>query len=200
MSAWYDWLAGSSERKFAEAGLCKLEAQPGEIILDIGFGTGHNLVRLAQSVGATGKVYGVDLSEGMIQVAGRRLAKNGLAEQVELTSCDATRLPYADGFFNAIFMSFVLELFDTPEIPVVLDECQRVLRKDGRIGVVALSKKAGAAVRIYEWFHARFPSAVDCRPIFTRQSVEEVGFQVTDLAEMKMWGLPVDVLIAHKIK
>ena len=198
MSAWYDWIAGSSERKFAEAGLQKLAVQAGETVLEIGFGTGHNLVTLARSVGITGKVYGIDLSEGMMQVANQRLSKNGLTERAELTVSDATHLPYNDGFFNAIFMSFVLELFDTPEIPMVLQECHRTLCKGGRIGIVALSKKTGAAVRVYEWFHARLPAYVDCRPIFTRQSVEAADFRVTDLTEMKMWGLPVDILIASK--
>ena len=199
MSGWYDWLAGSSEQKFSGAGLHALNAQPGETVLEIGFGTGHNLLTLARAVGVNGRVYGIDLSEGMLQVAGKRLAKNRLAERAELKCCDAASLPFPDGLFDAIFMSFVLELFDTPEIPVVLRECHRTLRRGGRLGVVALSKKDGAAVQIYEWFHARFPSAVDCRPIYPRQSVEAAGFRVTDSIEMKMWGLPVDILVASKV-
>ena len=103
-----------------------------------------------------------------------------------------------DGFFDAVFMSFVLELFDTPELPLVMHECQRVLSKAGRIGVVALSKKELTAVRLYEWFHMCFPSYVDCRPIFARQTVEEAGFRVADIMETVMWGLPVDIIIANK--
>jgi hypothetical protein len=37
---------------------------------------------------------------------------------------------------------------------------------------------------------------VDCRPIFARQIVEGAVFRVTDMIEMVMWGLPVDVIIA----
>ena len=96
-------------------------------------------------------------------------------------------------------MSFVLELFDTPELPLVMRECQRVLNQTGRIGIVTLSKTDTPAVRLYEWFHMRFPVYVDCRPIFARQTVEAAGFRVTDATEMRMWGLPVDVIVANKV-
>ena len=197
MSKWYDLLAGSSERKFTQAGLQKLDARSGEKVLEIGFGTGHSLLALAQRVGTVGKVYGIDLSEGMLHVAANRLSKSGMSNRVELRCGDAAQLPFLDNFFDAVFLSFVLELFDTPELPLVMRECWRVLGKIGRIGIVALSKKDQIAVRLYEWVHMRLPAYVDCRPIFTRQTVEAAGFQVTELIERVMWGLPVDIIIAR---
>lgn len=198
MSKWYDLLAGSSERKFTEVGLQKLNVKAGEKVLEIGFGTGHSLLALARRMGTTGKVYGVDLSDGMFQVASKRLSEYGMSDRVELHCGDATQLPFPDNFFDAVFMSFVLELFDTPELPLVMQECQRVLNRIGHVGIVALSKKERITVRLYEWFHMRFPAYVDCRPIFTRQTVEAAGFHVTDITEMVMWGLPVDIIIANK--
>ena len=95
---------------------------------------------LAQSVGTSGKVHGVDISDGMIDITRQRLNKVKLLDRVELKCGDATNLPYKSSIMDAVFMSFALELFDTPEIPIVLRECQRVLKTDGRICVVALSK------------------------------------------------------------
>jgi ubiquinone/menaquinone biosynthesis C-methylase UbiE len=199
LSKWYDLLTGGSERKFTEVGLQKLDVKAGEKVLEIGFGTGHSLLALAGRVGTMGKVYGIDLSEGMFQVASNRLTQNGMSNRVELQCGDATHLPFSDHFFDAVFMSFVLELFDTPELPLVMRECQRVLDGTGRFGIVALSKKDYTAVRLYEWFHMRIPAYVDCRPIFVRQTMESAGFRVTDATEMRMWGLPVDVITAtHK--
>ena len=65
LSRWYDLIAGSSERKFRQVGLEMLAAQAGEHVLEIGYGTGHCILALAQDVGESGLVYGVDISAGM---------------------------------------------------------------------------------------------------------------------------------------
>lgn len=200
MSRFYDLLTGSSERKLVERGIEKLRVKPGEKVLDIGCGTGHGLLVLARSVGEQGLVYGIDISEGMLGVARRRIEKAGLSNRVELTREDASHLSYPSDFFDAVFMSFTLELFDTPEIPQVLAECRRVLTPKGRICVVAMSKrgKHGLMMRLYEWAHKRFPACVDCRPIYLCEALEDSGFQILDCETMSIWKLPIEIVLAGK--
>lgn len=197
LSKWYDLFA-RSETKYREAGLRKLRVGEGETVLEVGFGTGHCIVDLAQAVGDRGRVYGIDISEGMCSVAQARVKKAGLSQRASLHCGDAAWLPFEASVFDAIFMSFALELFDAPEILTVLGECHRVLRNGGRICTVAMSKKGndGTIVKLYEWFHRRFPSFVDCRPIFVQKALEQAGFSIQDEIEMSMWGLPVDIVLA----
>lgn len=199
MSRWYAFGA-SFETKYTKVGVKKLDVKEGEKVLEIGFGTGECLIDLAKLVGDSGKVYGIDISQGMIKKTQMRVDKDKLTKRVELKQGDAARLPFNNEMFDAIFMSFTLELFDTFEIPVVLVECKRVLKKDGRLGVVAMSKKGkhGLMIKLYEWTHKKLPKYVDCRPIFVKESIEEVGFNVADTIEMTMWGLPVEIVIAEK--
>jgi ubiquinone/menaquinone biosynthesis C-methylase UbiE len=134
-------LADHSEEPVRRAGLEKLDARRGENVLEIGFGARHCLISLAQAVGPSGKVYGVDLSDEMLKIALENLEKEGLADRVGLICEDAVRLPYAAETLDAIFMCFTLELFDTPEIPNVLAECRRALRPGGRIVAAGVSKE-----------------------------------------------------------
>jgi len=197
---WYDLLASPFERAYRIAGLQKLNVKEGEIVLEIGFGTGHCLLALAESVGNSGKVYGIDISESMCNITRSKLKKAGLSERVKIKCGDAAKPPFEENFFDAVFMSFTLELFDSPEIPTVLHECQRALQSGGRICVVAMSKrgKAGVMVRVYEWAHRQFPNLVDCRPIFVQKALEDAGFQILDLTEKSMWGFPGEIVVAKK--
>jgi demethylmenaquinone methyltransferase/2-methoxy-6-polyprenyl-1,4-benzoquinol methylase len=178
-------------------GIARLAPRPGERVLEIGSGTGHGLAALASGVGAAGRVYGLDLSDAML-----RLSRAGLAaapaSTIGLVCGDGVALPYADACMDAVLMSFTLELFDTPDIPVVLGECRRVLRYPGRLCVVAMSRPArlSIAVRLYEWAHARLPNYVDCRPIHPAESMERAGFALVTVDEGSMFGLPVQVVLA----
>jgi ubiquinone/menaquinone biosynthesis C-methylase UbiE len=51
---------------------------------EIGFGTGHCISEISKSVCDSGKVYGIDISEGMFEITSRRLAKAALAGRVDL--------------------------------------------------------------------------------------------------------------------
>ncbi|MBN1363084.1 MAG: class I SAM-dependent methyltransferase [Sedimentisphaerales bacterium] len=195
----YDLLAEHSEGPVRQAGLEMLNARPGEHVLEIGFGTGHCLSELARSVGPSGKVLGIDLSEKMGEVSAERLRRENLEDRVELACGDALHLPYVSQTLDVVFMSFTLELFDTPEIPLVLDECRRVLKTAGRIVVIGMSRAQPDSLmtEVFEWTHRHFPNYLDCRPILVRQALEDAGFQIGDAKTMKMW-IQVEIVCGMK--
>jgi ubiquinone/menaquinone biosynthesis C-methylase UbiE len=193
----YDHLTGSGERRFAERALDRLLIKEGESALEIGPGAGRCLELITRGVGQNGKAHGIDISIGMLDVARRRLRMGRLYSGAHLCCGDAVHLPYRDRSIDVAFMSFTLELFDTPEIPQVLHEVSRVLKRGGRLGVLGMSRRSGGALRgLYEWLHRRLPKYVDCRPIYVEESLSDAGYQTESVERGKIFGLPLEIVIA----
>ncbi|SIR76315.1 class I SAM-dependent methyltransferase [Natronorubrum thiooxidans] len=190
----YDTFADPFEAPARTAGIDLLDAQPGECVLDVGCGTGTALVALSRAVGADGTAVGIDLADGMTRVSRGALADAGLDYGVVVLG-DAATLPFEDDAFDALFVSFVLELFDTPEMLAVLTEWQRVLAPGGRLCVVSLSRRGdGPATWLYESVHTLIPTHVDCRPIYARDTLREAGFRIDDTREATVWVFPVEIV------
>jgi ubiquinone/menaquinone biosynthesis C-methylase UbiE len=197
LSKWYDFFAGS-EKQFTDLGLQMLNIQAGEKILEIGCGTGRALLEITKNASPSGIAIGIDLSRGMLEVARNRVAVQRPAGQIFLVEGDAIHTPFNGDTFDAILLSFMLELFSESEMDILLKECHHILKHHGRIGIVALAKQAKAAVQIYEWFHKHFPVLVDCRPIFVQPIVKDAGFHLQQSTIKLMWGLPVEIIVAEK--
>jgi ubiquinone/menaquinone biosynthesis C-methylase UbiE len=78
------FLPRDSRRKAVD----RLDLTAGDSVLDIGCGTGRSLPYLQQAVGPSGRVYGIDISRGMLRQA-RKLCAAHRWDNVELSECDA---------------------------------------------------------------------------------------------------------------
>ncbi|MEO8719186.1 MAG: class I SAM-dependent methyltransferase, partial [Burkholderiales bacterium] len=98
-------------------------------VLEVGVGTGLTLRHYPDSSAITG----IDLSEDMIDVARKRLAR--LPERrVELRTMNAEALEFADGSFDCVTLPYVLSV--TPDPDRLCAEVRRVCRKDGTIFIL----------------------------------------------------------------
>lgn len=200
ISRCYDYTIGAFGRKYAKMALERLSIVAGESVLEIGFGTGYCLKRIAECVGQTGKVYGVAISSGMMEITKKKLEKTGLAKRVELLCGDAGSMPFGDNTFDAVFMSFVLEVLDTPEIPKLLEQIKKVLKPGGRLGVASMSKANGESVflRVYEWIHNKWPKYVGSRPIYAEQALIDAGYLIKSKEKVTVFRMPVEIIVAVK--
>ena len=105
----------------------------GESVLDIGFGPGFYAAEMAEAVGRSGHVDGIDTSESMLALAKARCAK---LPWVTLQLGDAVQLPYPDSTFTAVLVSAVYSY--VTDLAKALAELRRVLRPGGRALIIDL--------------------------------------------------------------
>ena len=200
ISGVYDALADASEHRARELGLRLLSPAGGQRVLEIGFGTGHALVEIAERLSPRGRVFGIDVSPGMLDVAQKRVDAAAVRERVEeLRIGDAKEMPYRSAWFDAVFLSFTLELFSAADMSRVLAEISRVLRPEGRLGVVSMHDdgRKSTMVDLFRFLHRHFPHIFDCRPIDVRSHLERAGFEVVASEGISIWGLPVLAAVAR---
>lgn len=114
----------------AEAVAELLDVQPTDHVLEIGFGPGVLIERLARRAGQ-GLVAGVDPSPVMLDQARRRNRRAIRQGRVELQLGEVSNLPYPDGFFTAAGAVNSVQFWPRPEDD--LREVRRVLRHGGRL-------------------------------------------------------------------
>ncbi len=201
LSRSYAIMEGIFEKGLRRNGLQILSVTPGEVVLEVGVGTGYSLKEIASSVGENGKAYGIDITPQMLEITRKRLRKAGLMDRTELYEGDARSMPYEDSKFDAVYMASTLELFDTPDIPRVLTEIKRVLKSSGRLGVASLTKEGWEGslfVRFYEWLHQKIPKYASCRPIYVGESVENAGYQIIKTEEFALFKMvPLKIVVAR---
>jgi len=122
-----------------------IDPKPGERILDIAAGTGTSSAAIARS-GA--EVVALDFSAGMIAEGRRR------HPDIEFVEADAERLPFGDGGFDAVTISFGLRNVEHPQ--TALAEMFRVLKPGGRVVICEFSKPPRAVFRTGYGAYMRF--------------------------------------------
>ncbi|WP_433891707.1 demethylmenaquinone methyltransferase [Streptomyces sp. CA-111067] len=124
-----DVLSLGQTRLWRKAVATALDVQAGERVLDLGAGTGTSSLPFA-AAGAT--VVPCDFSLGMLREGKKR------HPELPLTAGDATRLPFADGVFDAVTISFALR--NVHETDAALREMRRVVRPGGRLVICEFSQ------------------------------------------------------------
>lgn len=105
------------------------EAQPGEVCVDLGSGRGTDVLRLAESVGEGGFVYGIDISDGMIMKA-TTTARNLGISNVEFIHSPLEKIKLEENLANLIISNCTIN--HASDKQTVWNEIYRILKKGGR--------------------------------------------------------------------
>jgi ubiquinone/menaquinone biosynthesis C-methylase UbiE len=166
------------------------EIKPGATVLDIATGTGTVLCAIAERIGPTGRVIGVDVSEGMLSRARQHIECARLSN-AELQTMDAEQLVFPDASFDKVLCG--LGLFFFPQPPRALREFYRVLKPRGRVALTTFGPSFESAVQwTDDLIKAHWPAEMPYKPRrplrFTDQTalqtvLEEAGFENVQIIE-----------------
>jgi len=106
-----------------------VELKEKEVVLDLGCGAGLDLYFYAKAVGEKGKVYGLDISEDMVNKAKRNMELSGI-KKAEIFVGESDGLPFNDDFFDVVASNGIYNL--SPDKEAVMREVHRVLKPGGR--------------------------------------------------------------------
>ncbi|MFZ1165145.1 class I SAM-dependent methyltransferase [Mycobacterium sp.] len=148
-------------RRFVSAAARALQPDEAWAVADVGFGGGVGLKFLLDSVGPSGSVHGVEVSETMLSQAAGRYRRDIATGRLSLHSGSMTQLPFADGAVDGAIT--VNTIYFVGELDRAFRELARVINRQGRL-VIGLADPAVMAKMPFtgHGFHLRpVPEVID---------------------------------------
>lgn len=193
----YELWARLAESRARARLLEKARVRDGEAILEVAVGTGAQLLSLARR-NPTGRTVGVDLAEGMLSRARRRIERAGLGG-VEIERGDALDLPFPEGSFDLLANSYMLDLLPRDDIPRALAEFRRVLRPGGRLVLSNMTKGDSRRHRVWDALYRRgFSLTANCRGVLAAPVLAELGLVDVEREYLAQMLFPTEIVSARK--
>lgn len=170
--------------------------QNGEVVLDLGSGGGIDVFISSKYVGETGKVYGLDMTDEMFELANKNKEKMG-AKNVEFIKGYIEDIPLKDEMVDVITSNCVINLCESKE--KALSEAYRVLKKGGRLAIadiVALKDIPEDIKKSVEMWVGCIAGALPIKEY--KEILEKVGFTKVEITPVNIYTKEIMEDIAKK--
>lgn len=170
-----------------------LPAGSGLEVLDLATGTGDVAIEISRDRRVS-RVEGLDLSVGMLEYGQRKVVARGLTGRIKLSEGDAQAIPYADGSYDAVTISFGIR--NVPDVLKCMRESLRVLKSGGRFIVLEFALPKSHIFRAIHLFYlrhvlphlGRMLSGHDSAYRYLNETIEEFPHGSEFLALMRQAG------------
>jgi ubiquinone/menaquinone biosynthesis C-methylase UbiE len=186
-----------TESRARERAIELAEVRDGQDVLEVAVGTGLAFYEIVKRNPNGGNV-GVDLSEGMLTKARKRL--RGLkSSSYELKTGSAFQLEEKDASFDLLMNNYMFDLIAFEEMDAVLHEFKRVLRKGGKLVLVNMTVGEKFGTDIYTRIYQISPKLMGgCRGIRLAEKLKVHGFNVKLREYYQQLLFPSEVILAIK--
>jgi len=195
MGSRYDWFEMYEGRAKARA-LTLLDLTPGQVVLNVGVGTGKEHALIQTTVQPSGLAIGLDVSDVMISLAKDR-------SQAVICQADGRDLPFVGQRFDRLYAAYILDLLPLADLPALLAGFHRVINPGGLMVVLALTEGANvpspALVAVWKAAYAISPVACGgCRPLQLSNLIRAAGFEQVRREVVVQMAVPSDIVVANK--
>lgn len=164
----------------------RLRPAPGDHVLEIGCGTGRNLIRAARQY-PQARFFGLDISGEMLATAREQIVRAGLSSRIRVAQADATSFDTEHllgvPLFQRVFLSYTLSMI--PRWRAVLEQATASLTPSGQMLIVDFGAQEGLPA----WFR---PLLVQWLSLFQVTPRAELELELTILADRKNADLAVE--------
>lgn len=192
----YDAWGYLTESRARDRALELAEIKNGQNILEVAVGTGLAFYEIVKS-NPDGTNVGIDISDGMLNKAKKRLRKLGNANY-ELKLGTAFKLEAEDNQFDLIINNYMFDLIPYDQMDAILTEFKRVLKNRGTLVLVNMTKGENLGSGIYDFIYRISPRLMGgCRSVQLSERIRRHGFEVKSREYYQQLLFPSEVIIAQ---
>jgi len=197
-SWYYDVWAYLTEKKAQSRAIELAKIENGLTILDVAVGTG-NLFNQILKRNPNGINVGIDISNGMLTKAKSKLKKQPNQNYI-LDIGSAFDIKMDEHSVDILFNNYMFDLIPFNQMGAILDEFLRVLRPNGKLVLVNMTKAERVGAGVYEQIYKIFPLLMGgCRGVVQKKILTEYGFKVITREYIQQMLFPSEVILATKL-
>ncbi len=196
--AWfYDVWAYFTESKARYRALELAKIHNNQSVLEVAVGTGLMFSDIVQR-NSKGENIGIDISEGMLSKAKRRLSKQQ-NENYSLSIGSAFNLKVKDASIDMLVNNYMFDLIPFNQMDSVIDEFNRVLKQNGKLLLINMTKSERFGASLYENLYSLSPRLMGgCRGVQLTDLLTQHGFRIEVREYIQQMLFPSEVILAYK--